>query len=256
MDIDAGVVRYARSAYRKKNLDYCAGSLLDLPLGEGCFDAVVCFEAIEHIEAHGRFLDQVRSRLRPGGLFIVSTPNKRVSADAAREENPFHVRELYYEEFVELLGSRWKAVTVLGQSVCAASRMFPLDDASVSESDDICIRKGGQRFVPDVRGGLVPDYYVAVASDDPGAVAGLGRSSHMIDNSRVLLTDLKEAVAFLNGQVESRKALEEGLAATAREAGNRCADLEARLAAVLNSRAWRLAEKFRRVVYGPWKGRG
>ncbi|MFH1155346.1 MAG: methyltransferase domain-containing protein [Pseudomonadota bacterium] len=239
VDIDAHVVAHARRTYGRTGLDFCAGSLLDFPLkaGKG-FDMAVCFEAIEHIEQHDRFLVQVKQQLKPGGLFIVSTPNKLMSQDAAPVKNPFHVKELYLDEFVALLKMRFANVTVLGQAVCAASRIYPLDDAAESVADDRCIRKGAQGFAPDTRGGMTPDYYVAVASDGqlPDCVAL--SSSHMIDNSRVLLTHLKEGVAFLSGQFHEKEKIEADLHR-----------VETELAAVLGSRAWRLAERVRSWIY-------
>jgi 2-polyprenyl-3-methyl-5-hydroxy-6-metoxy-1,4-benzoquinol methylase len=44
------------------------------PFGVGSFDGAVCIETIEHLYSPGRMLRRVREALRPGGVFIVTTP--------------------------------------------------------------------------------------------------------------------------------------------------------------------------------------
>lgn len=46
-----------------------------LPYGDGSFDLVTCTEVIEHIENYRRLFREVFRVLRPGGVFVVSTPN-------------------------------------------------------------------------------------------------------------------------------------------------------------------------------------
>lgn len=46
-----------------------------LPFADGSFDSVVSAEGIEHLERPFDFVREVRRILRPGGLFVLSTPN-------------------------------------------------------------------------------------------------------------------------------------------------------------------------------------
>ena len=105
IDIDKQTVKHARNKYLKSNLDFKVGSITDIPIeGNNVFDVVVCFEAIEHVEEHENLLKEVKRLLTPAGLFIVSTPNKRTYSDETQFSNPFHLHELYFDEFKELLG--------------------------------------------------------------------------------------------------------------------------------------------------------
>jgi 2-polyprenyl-6-hydroxyphenyl methylase/3-demethylubiquinone-9 3-methyltransferase len=55
-------------------VDYRCGELasLDLPL----FDLLCCLEVIEHVEDKAAFVAALAARLAPGGLMVLSTPNR------------------------------------------------------------------------------------------------------------------------------------------------------------------------------------
>ncbi len=65
----------------------------------GSFDFVVCFQVIEHIKDDVSFVREVARVLRPGGKFIVSTPNAPMSLT----RNPWHIREYQASELYNLL---------------------------------------------------------------------------------------------------------------------------------------------------------
>jgi 2-polyprenyl-6-hydroxyphenyl methylase / 3-demethylubiquinone-9 3-methyltransferase len=54
------------------DIDYRAGELVEL---EGQFDMVTCMEVIEHVANPAAFVKSLATRLAPGGLLILSTPN-------------------------------------------------------------------------------------------------------------------------------------------------------------------------------------
>ncbi|UIP07035.1 bifunctional 2-polyprenyl-6-hydroxyphenol methylase/3-demethylubiquinol 3-O-methyltransferase UbiG [Erythrobacter sp. SDW2] len=55
-------------------IDYRHGELAALGLGQ--FDLVTCLEVIEHVADKPAFLAQLAAHLAPGGLMILSTPNR------------------------------------------------------------------------------------------------------------------------------------------------------------------------------------
>ena len=61
---------------------------------DDAFDAVVAFEMIEHVGDQEAVLAEVARVLAPGGLLIVSTPERRAYSDVTGYVNPFHEREL------------------------------------------------------------------------------------------------------------------------------------------------------------------
>ena len=81
VDQSGEAVRFARENYRLPNLCFEQASCCALPHPDACFDLVVAFEVIEHLEQWREFLLEVRRVLAPAGQFIVSTPNKLYYAE-------------------------------------------------------------------------------------------------------------------------------------------------------------------------------
>lgn len=63
------------------------------------FDYVISFQVIEHIENDKEYCSEISRVLRPGGKFILTTPNKLQSLT----RNPWHVREYTGAELETLL---------------------------------------------------------------------------------------------------------------------------------------------------------
>ncbi|CQD11953.1 type 11 methyltransferase [Mycolicibacterium conceptionense] len=80
------------------------GNLAELPLPDESVDVVVNFQVIEHLWDQAQFVSECFRVLRPGGVFLVSTPN-RITFSPGRDTplNPFHTRELNAAELTELL---------------------------------------------------------------------------------------------------------------------------------------------------------
>lgn len=83
------------------NVEFLEAKVPPLPFADDSFDCVVSFQVIEHIKRDRAFVEEVRRVLKPGGRFIVSTPNRPMSLT----RNPWHVREYNAKQFGELLAS-------------------------------------------------------------------------------------------------------------------------------------------------------
>lgn len=74
---------------------------------ENSFDTVTLLEVLEHIEDQAAVIKKIFRYLRPGGVFICSTPNRPVYALHCRvtgeRRDPTHVRELNWPEFKSLM---------------------------------------------------------------------------------------------------------------------------------------------------------
>ncbi len=102
VDYDDSAVAHVRARYPRVKV--IQGNLADLPLPGASVDVVVNFQVIEHLWDQSQFVSECRRVLRPGGLLLISTPN-RITFTPGRDTpvNPFHTRELNAAELTELL---------------------------------------------------------------------------------------------------------------------------------------------------------
>jgi ubiquinone/menaquinone biosynthesis C-methylase UbiE len=121
VDNSEGTISHARAKYTLNNLAFMVGSCLKIPVNDGKIDVVVSFETIEHHNQHEEMLKEIKRVLKPGGLLIISSPDKYEHSDKTVYTNPWHVKELYRKEFEDLLGNFFKYKTLLGQKVIYGS---------------------------------------------------------------------------------------------------------------------------------------
>ncbi|WP_336275057.1 glycoside hydrolase family 99-like domain-containing protein [Vreelandella indica] len=157
VDIDPDAVRHAEHTYQRDNLEYRQGDCTAIPLPDASVDVVVSFETIEHHDQHQAMLQDIKRVLRPGGLLIISSPDKREYSDVPGYNNPFHVKELYHDEFESLLAQHFSHHHLLGQRVVFGSAIFDTQP-SIIESYDTEHHQG-QAGLPR------PMYWIAMASD-------------------------------------------------------------------------------------------
>ncbi len=105
LEYDEAAVTHAGSAY--PDVVTTRANLAALPLAHGSADVLVTLQVVEHLWDVRGFLRDCVTVLRPGGLLVVTTPNRPVfSPGLARGErptNPFHVEELDAEQLRDLL---------------------------------------------------------------------------------------------------------------------------------------------------------
>ena len=113
LDASEDALDYARRRYRGDNVEFLRGDLHSLPFADGSFDAVVSFEAIEHLERPEAFLAEAARVLGDDGVLVVSTPR---AAQTTREPpNPYHRVEFSRADFERLLRQHFATVSMYGQ---------------------------------------------------------------------------------------------------------------------------------------------
>jgi len=117
MDLSSEAVEHAKSKYQAPNLSFQSGDATATGLESDSIDIIVCFETLEHLSEQEQMLIEFRRVLRPDGVLIVSTPDKRVYSDLTGFDNEFHIRELYREEFESLLGRQFPSYRLYGQKL-------------------------------------------------------------------------------------------------------------------------------------------
>jgi SAM-dependent methyltransferase len=219
IDIAAEAIAHARARYRARpNLEFRQGDCAALPLTEASFDVVVSFETIEHVAAQQAFVAEVRRVLAPGGLFVLSCPNKVEYADKRGLVNAFHIRELYRDELAALLAPHFPHMTWYGQRPGFFSVVWPEADAAAAEIFEV----GAEDADKPQRGHRRPLYFIVVASDNSDAIANVApRLSVLADRDEWVYRDYENvtrAVAAAQKQsVEAATTLAERIAASERE---------------------------------------
>ena len=203
IDIDENSIKHARNKYIKQNLEFKVGSITEVPIGgESLFDVAVCFEALEHIEDHEKLLSEVKRLLTPDGVFIVSTPNKTVYTDEPQFNNPFHVHELYFDEFRELFEKYFKNVKFLGQRIYCNSNIWPVFAGEDIQTVEYVVDKNPAEFVFAGDDKKIPRYFIAIASDAARDIED--RSSALVDVSNALLNQKDSQISQLSAQKDSQ----------------------------------------------------
>lgn len=71
------------------------------------YDIIVCFETIEHVDDYNPALRNLRTLLKPGGLLIISSPNRPITSPHCKSLNDrpgeFHFQEFTIKELTQQL---------------------------------------------------------------------------------------------------------------------------------------------------------
>ena len=162
IEIDAESVAAARVEFARPNLRFEQGDARSLPLGDASVDVAVSFETLEHLAEQHEFLSELRRVLRPGGLLVMSTPDRDIYSPLGTAPNPFHVLELSRDEFGALLDRHFVHVAFAIQRPMIGSVILHADAAPLrtfeNRSDTVIEASDGLARGP---------YLLALASDSP-----------------------------------------------------------------------------------------
>lgn len=178
VDLSAEAVAHANARYGRDGLSYVAASCTDIPLPDESVDLLVSFETIEHIHEQEAFVAEVVRLLAPGGLFVISSPNRPEYSDKTGYRNEFHVKELDREELAVLLQPYFAHTRWLGQRAAFHSMLWPIG-RNVQRAEGLTV--DGQSAWPE------PMYFIVVAARDADALA-------LVDDALTLVTDRENSV--------------------------------------------------------------
>jgi ubiquinone/menaquinone biosynthesis C-methylase UbiE len=162
VDVAADAVAHAARKYSRQNLRYLQGTATAIPLADAAVDLVVSFETIEHLREHDEMMTEIRRVLRPDGTLIISSPDKRYYSDLTGHVNPFHLRELYREEFHALIRRFFSHACFLSQRISYGSIVAP-----EKPSAGFVEYRGDFDAVESHAGLQGAVYNLAIASDQP-----------------------------------------------------------------------------------------
>ena len=115
VDVEPEAVAHAQQRYGSETCWFRTYDGTTLPFDDASFDLVVALQVIEHIEDDAGFAREACRVLKPGGLFICTTPNRAYRVAPGQPIwNPFHVREYLPDELDAVLRQVFPSVQVLG----------------------------------------------------------------------------------------------------------------------------------------------
>lgn len=130
IDISKKVINFARTKYERKGLEFNIGNILNIDIHDNYFDLIVSFETIEHITNQKRALLEIQRVLKPNGLLLISSPNRKLTSPLKSFDeppnNPFHVIEYTMKEFTRLIRNYFEIIEVYGQRGINKFFLFPL----------------------------------------------------------------------------------------------------------------------------------
>jgi SAM-dependent methyltransferase len=117
-DVSPSAVAHARREFSRPNLTFTElPATSGLPFEDQRFDAVVCFQVIEHVADDRHFVREIARVLRPGGVAILATPDRSTRLFAWQKPwNRWHLREYSGAGLEGLLKSAFGEVEMLFMS--------------------------------------------------------------------------------------------------------------------------------------------
>ncbi len=133
VDIDKTTVTNAQLKYKKDNLKFLIGNTSAIPLENDSVDIVISFETLEHHNEHNEMMLEIKRVLKSSGMLIISTPDKLTYSDKRNYNNEFHVKELYKQEFKDMIAGHFENYQLLNQSYINGNSVI-LDEKNESEA--------------------------------------------------------------------------------------------------------------------------
>ena len=201
VDVSEEAISLAKSLYPKPNLEFRKAPCENTRIRKGSVDFITSFETIEHIDDPALLLDEVNRLLKAKGILIISSPNKLEYTDKLGTRNDYHKKELYHEEFTQMLSDRFKYCVFGMQRLVAGSLIIP-DQQRKKAIESIGTYYGDERgssYSPNITNGL---YSIAICSNSPLVNLKFGifenqRDSAIIWDCREKVYEVKSEMAKL-----------------------------------------------------------
>jgi GT2 family glycosyltransferase/ubiquinone/menaquinone biosynthesis C-methylase UbiE len=126
VDISSSAIQHATKTYSSyDNIEFKTGSVEAIPFSDHTFDIVVSFETLEHLTMHDVMLKEIKRVLKPQGFLILSTPDKEIYGKVDGGHNEFHLKELFVDEFKQLVSSHFQFTQFYGQRLATIDWIQP-----------------------------------------------------------------------------------------------------------------------------------
>lgn len=111
VDVTDEWLNHAREKYGSEKLSFNLYDGNRLPCDDDSIDVVVSMQVIEHVKDYFSYLKDIRRVIKPSGLAILGTPNKKMMISGI---NPYHYKEFALGELQYDLEKVFGAVDIYG----------------------------------------------------------------------------------------------------------------------------------------------
>jgi SAM-dependent methyltransferase len=153
VDGSESAIAFARRTWPHQRVEYwraSIGAFFERPRGP--YDAIVCFETIEHVSNDSLLLEKLWGVLKPGGILLLSCPNENANP---LDDHLFDVRHYGADSLRALLAGLEQASSpaVWGQADGGAIGNVPVPAFLVATVEKL---QGGEARLPALVGDLIP----------------------------------------------------------------------------------------------------
>jgi len=144
-------IELAKEKYQHPCLELQLGQAEKMSFPNNYFDLVVSLETIEHVKDHYLFLQEVKRILKPDGIFIVSTPNKRATLRGMllkKPLNPYHLIEFTKKKLEKSLKECFNFLEWYGQLIIPKKNFKYLLKKIFGQNKKIVFTKKDTKIVP------------------------------------------------------------------------------------------------------------
>jgi 2-polyprenyl-3-methyl-5-hydroxy-6-metoxy-1,4-benzoquinol methylase len=205
VDISTEAIEQSKTKYVRPNLRFLQGAADAIPMDSGSIDVAVSFETLEHHDKHEEMLSEIKRILRPNGLLLISTPDKRFYSDIPKYKNEFHVKELYTDDFKALIGKFFSRHRLLFQISSYGTLVVPERDGR-----SFLYYRGDFQSCKSMQTLSEPEYNIAVASD--GELPDIAVSFYegnltvrhydrLLKSQEEVIDDLKNSMSYRLGRL-------------------------------------------------------
>jgi len=110
LDYSEEAIRIARSRHGDCGIEFQLMRVPPIKFPTGSFDAIICFQMIEHLEKPEELVVEIKRVMKEDGVALIATVNKEETIT----ENPYHLHEFCADELEALLKRHFGTVEIFG----------------------------------------------------------------------------------------------------------------------------------------------
>jgi ubiquinone/menaquinone biosynthesis C-methylase UbiE len=160
VDVSDETIEHSKKTYCKPNLKFLVGEAASIPLDNNSIDVIVSFETLEHHNQHSEMMQEIKRVLNITGILVISSPDKGFyEKHLFGNRNKFHVKELYYEEFVKLINEYFNNCKFFIQNNIVGSLIASENEENVYKRPIHIDKESGLNEI------IEPRFNICIASD-------------------------------------------------------------------------------------------